>query len=254
MVFTHQTDHTVMLVSGPGTPHAMRGVPEKYFKFAYSSRYGFSVESDAMAFDKAVFDSMIGLSSDGKHYRVREQVNTAYLAGDVLFSTWAPWSDVAVETWIIPSGAWHLRVHSITSSRPLQTIEGGFAAPRTDFAADQRVEAGSSAYVVSMLGDFSGILDGSPRKRLARVNAPYANTSLMYPRTLVPQLLGDVAANEKTVFASAILAGPDKQALLQAWSTPPKFPTVAELEKLMADKGILVKITEDYNPTRPWHP
>ena len=254
MVFTHQPDHTVMLISGPGTSQVMRGVPEKYFKFAYSSRYGFSVESDPMAFGQAVFDSMIGLSDDGRHYRVRDQVNTAYLAGDVLFSTWTPWSDVAVETWIIPSGAWHLRVHRIKSSRPLQTIEGGFAAPRTDFAADQRVEAGSSAYAVSILGDFSGILDVSPRKRLARVNAPYGNTSLMFPRTLVPQLLGDVAANAQTIFASAILAGPDKRALLQAWSTPPQIPTVAELEELVANKGIRVKITEDYNPTRQWHP
>jgi hypothetical protein len=76
----------------------------------------------------------------------------------------------------------------------------------------------------------------------------------MFPRTLVPQLLGDVAANVQTVFASAILAGPDRQVLQQAWSTPPKIPTVEELEKLVADKGIRVKITEDYCPTHEWCP
>jgi hypothetical protein len=254
MVFTHQQSHTVMLVSGPGTTQMMRGVPEKYFKFAYSSRYGFSVESDALAFNQAVFDSMIGFSDDGKHYRVREHVNTASLAGDVLFSTWTPWSDVTVETWIIPSGAWHLRVHRITSLRSLQTIEGGFAAPRTDFDADQRFEVGSSAYVVSKLGDFSGILDDSPHERLARVNAPHGNTSLMFPRTLIPQLLGNVEANVPAVFASAILAGPDVQALLQTWTSPPKIPTVEELEKLVEERGVTIKITEDYNPTRQWYP
>jgi hypothetical protein len=254
MVFMHQKSHTVMLVSGPGTTQVMRGVPEKYFKFAYSSRYGFSVESDAMAFGQATFDSMIGFSDDGKHYRVREHVNTASLAGDVIFSTWTPWCDVTVESWIIPSGAWHLRVHRVTSLRAIQATEGGFAAPRTDFDADQRVATDSSAYIVSKLGDFSGILDGSPQKRLARVNEAYGNTSLMFPRTLVPQLLGNVEANVPAIFASAILAGPEGNELRQMWSAPPEIPTVEELEKLVTERGVKIKIVEDYNPTRPWYP
>jgi hypothetical protein len=33
MVFTRQPDHTMMLLSGPGTTKMMRGVLEKYFKF-----------------------------------------------------------------------------------------------------------------------------------------------------------------------------------------------------------------------------
>lgn len=254
MLFTHQKSHTVMLVSGPGTTQIMRGVPEKYFKFAYSSRYGFSVESDSLAFSQAAFDSMIGFSDDGKHYRVRENIETAFLAGDVLFSSWRPWGDITVESWIIPRGAWHLRVHRITSPRFIQAIEGGFAAPRTDFDADEKVVIGSAAYTISKLGDFSGILDGSSQTRAARVNAPHGNTSLMFTRTLVPQLLGNVEANVPTVFASAILAGPNGQELLHTWSTPPHIPTVTELENLVAERGVKIKIVEDYNPTREWHP
>jgi hypothetical protein len=251
MVFNHQPGHTVMLVSGPGTPQLMRGIPEKYMKFAYSSRYGFSVESDVLGFQQATFDSMIGLSDDGRHYRVREHCDSALIAGDTLFSTWHPWADVKVESWILPSGPWHIRVHRISSPRALTTIEGGFAAPRTDFAADQRVEDKASAFVVSRQGDFSGIVDASPgRQRSARVLAPHGNTNLMFPRTLVPQLLGDVQADVQTVFASAILAGPNGAELQRAWPSLSQIPSVEELQKIVVDKGIAVRAAEDFIPTR----
>ncbi|KAL1968628.1 hypothetical protein VTN77DRAFT_1454 [Rasamsonia byssochlamydoides] len=253
MVFVHQPDHTVMLVSGPGTPQLMRGIPEKYNKFAYSSRYGFSVESDAaLGFKMGAFDSMIALSDDHKHYRVREHCNTAMLAGDVLFSRWSPWNDVHIETWLIPSGLWHIRVHRITSARALSTIEGGFAAPRTDFSKDQtaadNAAASAAAQVISTLGDFSGIIDASTPRRSARVIAPHGNTNVMFPRTFVPQLLGDVQANVSTVFACAVLAGPDASTLQTAWSSPPTSPTVDQLEKLLAKKGVVVEITKEYIP------
>ncbi|KAL1984895.1 hypothetical protein VTN96DRAFT_8554 [Rasamsonia emersonii] len=246
MVFMHQPDHTVMLVSGPGTPQLMRGIPEKYNKFAYSSRYGFSVESDALGFSIGAFDSMIALSDDGRHYRVREHCDTAILAGDVLFSRWRPWDDVQIETWLVPSGLWHIRVHRILSARRLSTIEGGFAAPRTDFARDEISTESASAQVISTLGDFSGIVDASTPRRSARVIAPHGNTNVMFPRTFVPQLLGDVQANTPTVFACAVLAGP-ASAVRTASSSPPTVPAVDQLEKLL-EKGTVVEITKEYVP------
>jgi hypothetical protein len=252
MVFIHQPNHTVMLVSGPGTPQLMRHVPEKYMKFAYSSRYGFSIESDAREFLAGAFDSMIGLSDDGSHFRVREWCEEAIIAGDILFSTWKPWKDVVVESWLIPAGAWHIRVHRVSSPRELQTVEGGFAAPRTDFGRDIKVEEGHQAYVISKLGDFSGIIDLSPQHhaRKARVIPPHGNTNVMFPRTLVPQLLGVVSANTPTVFAAAILAGPDGHDVQKQWSNRPHIPTVDRLEVIIREKGRRVKIAEDYVPPR----
>ncbi|MGO7718972.1 DUF2264 C-terminal domain-containing protein, partial [Rhizobium johnstonii] len=46
----------------------MRCVTEKYAKFAYSARYGFSVESYERAFALAAFDSALAFSDDGLHY------------------------------------------------------------------------------------------------------------------------------------------------------------------------------------------
>jgi hypothetical protein len=248
MVFSHQPGHTVLFTAGPETGQAMRHVPEKYKKFAYSTRYGFSVENESLGFETGTFDSALALSDDNKHFRVREHCEDAYIAGDALFSLWRPWADVKVETWLIPRGAWHIRVHRVTSPRALATIEGGFAAPRADFSSDEKKAEGSSAWVLSQLGDFSGIVDSSPKQRSARVHAPHGNTSIMFPRTLVPQLKGDVQANTPTVFACAVLAGPEgKQTKSSAWDKPPSVPSVDELETLFKTKGVQVEVVKHYD-------
>ena len=114
----------------------MRGGTEKYAKFAYSSRYGFSIEADQCGFVSGAFDSALAFSDDGVHYRVRETNAEAKLAGDILYSRWSPWPDVTVETWLVPSAPWHVRVHRIRTPRALQTAEGGFAMARRDFDRD----------------------------------------------------------------------------------------------------------------------
>jgi hypothetical protein len=246
MVFCHQPGHTILLTAGPETGQQMRYVPEKYKKFAYSSRYGFSVESDSLGFQSGAFDSMIALSDDEKHYRVREHCVDAYLTGDVLYSLWNPWSDVKIETWLVPSGPWHIRVHRITSPRKLFTTEGGFAAPRLDFEADKTNADPNSAYVECELGDFSGILDFSSPRRSARVMAPHGNTSIMFPRTFVPQLTGVVEANLPTVYYCAVLAGPDGTTVKDAWSKPPTIPTVDELQEALEKNGVQVEVAKHY--------
>lgn len=251
LAFMHMPGHTIMLNSGPDSNKAMRFVPEKYLKFAYSSRYGFSVESDSRGFDVAVFDSMLAFSEDDIHYRVREHCEVAKMAGNKIYSLWRPWSDVIVETWLIPSANWHVRIHRIQSPRTLTAIEGGFAAPRADFNVDEVHIDDNAACVLCNEGDFSGILDvSSPPKRFGRVTKPHGNTSLMFPRTIVPQLKGTVEANETQVFACAVLAGPDGKSIKGKWQLPPIIPTIDELELEFQDKGEEISITKPYSSRR----
>ena len=257
MVFMHQPSHTTMLVSGPGTKQQMRGIPEKYNKFAYSSRYGFSVESDPLGFQNGAFDNMLALSDDGVHYRVREHYEEATLADDILFSRWRPWSDVEIKTWLIPGHSFHIRVHVVVSSRKLNTIEGGFAVPRADFDRDERNAHLHIAEVVCKSGDFSGIydafepsIDGNPvslLQRKARVHAPHGNTNLMYPRTLVPQLRGEVQPGITCVYRCVVAAGIWNEEMRHTWTETPSIPTVAELERLIAEKGVGVEVAKAYS-------
>ena len=214
MVLTHQPGHTVLLISGPGTSQLMRGIPEKYQKFAYSTRYGFSVESDPLGFKMGAFDSMIALSDGDIHYRVRENCVRAMIAGDCLYSLWRTWEDIDVETWLLPRGAWHVRVHRIRSPRDLSSIEGAFAAPRTDFDGDTKLVEGGSASVMSALGDFVKIIDSS----------------------------ASVRANVVTKLRCAVLTGPDGERMQSMSLSPPRTPTVEECEELFTKSGVDVEI------------
>lgn len=207
------------------------------FRFAYSSRYGFSVESDPLGFQTGAFDNMIAFSDDGVHYRVREHCIRAKIAGDRLYSLWRPWRDVTVETWLIPHSTYHIRVHRVISAIDLTSFEGGFAVPRTDFGRDERKVEGSAAMVISKLSDFSSIADASRNKRTARVVAPHGNTNVMFPRTLIPQLEGEIRASESTVFACVVSSRPGCHEPPEQWMSIPEIPTVEQCEAWFAEGG-----------------
>ncbi|KQO77531.1 DUF2264 domain-containing protein [Rhizobium sp. Leaf262] len=235
MVAFHTPGNVVLLASGQ-QHDKMRGAQEKYSKFVYSTRYAFNMEADDRHFASASFDGMLGLSDDGVHFRTRETMEEALIAEDCLYSRWRPWSDVVIETWLIPQNPWHVRVHRITSPRSLQSSEGGFAIPRVDFNQD-KVDVGALRAVCFGTDDVSAILDLSAQvERQGVAHQAIANTNLIHGRTLVPQLRATIAAGEKVIVtaAMALPAGPDAEAALNA---PPIRPDIEKLRALFEAKG-----------------
>lgn len=233
MVMMRTPGNVVALSSGQQN-WEMRFGAEKYAKFAYSSRYGFSVEADERQFRNAAFDGALGLSDDGRHYRVREQNVAAQIAGTTLYGRWTPWPDVTVETWLRPAGAWHIRVHRITTPRKLESSEGGFAVGRADMNADVlvgemgRVEARTPS-------DLSVIADLSQAKRQGVAHKALPNTNLIVGKTIVPQLRGTIEPGV-TVLVTAVAALPAGA----EFGDVPVAPDTAELEALFAAEGVEV--------------
>jgi hypothetical protein len=231
MVMMHTPGNVVALSTGQQN-WEMRAGAEKYAKFVYSSRYGFSVEADARAYDKGAFDGTLALSDDGRHFRVREQNEVARLAGSLLYSEWLPWADVKVETWLLPASPWHIRVHRITTPRALHATEGGFAVGRADGNTDIVVEETGRA-VARTPTDLSAIVDlMTADRRVGRTQKALPNTNLIVARTLVPQLRGRIATGV-TVLASAAMALPAEHADA-ALAAVPSLPDLAALEALAA--------------------
>jgi hypothetical protein len=236
MVAMHVDGDVVVLSSGQDHDK-MRGAAEKYAKFAYHTRYGFGVEADDRNFDWAGFDSMIGFSDDGVHFRAREMLDDALIAEDKLYSVWRPWADVRVETWLIPQAPWHIRVHRIQSARALKSKEGGFAIPRADFRADVATINGwkaqsEGAEDISVIVDLAG-------GREARVTAPIANTNLIHAKTNLPQLVGDVPVGT-TVFYTGVVALQKSPTAFIAASQVPTKPDIGALEALFRKMGARV--------------
>lgn len=235
MVAMHTPGNVVILACGQ-QHDKMRGANEKYSKFVYSTRYGFNIEADDRNFAAASFDGMLGLSDDGVHFRMRETLEEALIAGDRLYSRWRPWSDVTVETWLVPVNPWHIRVHRIITPRVLKTAEGGFAIERADFNSD-RVEQSEGRAIWHGQSDISAIIDLSPEIRRAGLTMnPIANTNLIHAKTLLPQLRGEIPTG-MTVIATAAVALPIGDYATKALQTPPAYPDVSELEHLFRSVG-----------------
>jgi hypothetical protein len=234
MVAFHTKGNVVALSSGQQN-WQMRHGTEKYAKFVYSSRYGFSVEVDERAYHSGAFDGALALSDDGRHYRVRETNEKAQVAGTALHAVWKPWSDVTVETWLLPANPWHVRVHRITTPRALHGTEGGFAIERADLNADTCIDEKGRAVARSKT-DLSAILDlGGQRDGRAFRALP--NTNLIASRTIVPQLRGDIPAGT-TVLVTAAMALPAAADGDAALASPPQAPNLAALEALFAREGV----------------
>jgi hypothetical protein len=213
----------------------MRGSNEKYAKFAYSTRYGFSIEANDRHFDAASFDNMLGLSDDGVHFRMRETLEEALIADAMLYSRWKPWADVTVETYLVPANPWHIRLHKITTPRILKTIEGGFAIARADFARD-RAEEEEGRAVWHGQTDLSVICDLMSDKRQGRAHVPIANTNLIHAKTNLPQLRGEIAQGE-TLFATAVLALPLSDFAYASLARVPAPPNLVSLQHIVLERG-----------------
>lgn len=234
MVAIHTPGNVVVLSSGQ-EHDKMRGSNEKYAKFVYSTRYGFNIEANDRHFDAASFDGMLGLSDDGVHFRMRETLDEALIADDMLYSRWKPWRDVAVETWLLPQNPWHLRIHRIDTPRELLSIEGGFAIPRADFGRDRSEEESGRAVWFGQ-EDVSAILDLGERQRLGRAHVPIANTNLIVAKTNLPQLRGAIPPG-RSVLVTAAFALPSGDAADRALGHPPSPPDLSALERLFDERG-----------------
>lgn len=186
---------------------------EKYEKFAYSTRFGFSVVKEAGTLKKGAFDSMLAVRGERGLWHARSGFERFALGeGEVSF-TWRPMDGVEIDTRLIPWGNWHVRCHTVRTERPLEAAEGGFAVARelpgkrpcepvrsTARAGEDRASArcgeGSCA-VFALAGYARGeVVEAEP------------NTSLMYPRTLIPTLLARLEPGE-TRLVCAVCASDD---------------------------------------------
>jgi hypothetical protein len=233
MIIANPPGDAVVLLAGP-IPGDIRYGPEKYGKFAYSARYGFSIESDLRRFDEAVLDNALGFSEDGKYFRVRQSNERIRIAGETLFSAWRPYPDIKVQSWIWWHGPFHIRVHRIETRAGIMTIEGGFAL-RSDRPADIKTKLVPGLAAVETASDHSAIIDlGSTVTRRMRVHLAPPNTNLIAPRTAVPQLFGDLPKGV-SVLACAVIAQGNPAAVRAALVHPPPRPDISALEALAAN-------------------
>ncbi|MRS89773.1 DUF2264 domain-containing protein [Enterobacteriaceae bacterium RIT714] len=207
LMHADDSQHVTMLTAGQLELNNYVNTEAKYTKFAYSSRFGFTIERGRYGIKHAACDSMLLLSDGDNYFRGRRACEEVRVDENFIFSRWSPWHDVQIDSWLVPFGEWHLRLHRVNSARTLQTVEGGFAVMKTDHQLREK-----GCYLHADNGS-SVIVDLSPdlsRQPDSIVTPP--NSSVMFAECAsIPVLTADLPQGESWLCCAVTASGQQKK-------------------------------------------
>ncbi|KAF3199284.1 hypothetical protein TWF106_003968 [Orbilia oligospora] len=197
-IITRLGGHTFLLSSKQQCHYPLRAADAKYGKFAYSSAFAYSVSTGSYSLWSSAPDSTLSVTyGDDAEWKTRKKCDTdgiEFIEGtSVLVSTWTPLEGVGVKTWLIPPAEetpnWHIRIHHITTARPIKTAEGSFTVSNErrgdnrelDIYAegnDGRFGSVNEAFAVSRSGAV-GIVDAGTTNRAGETMNMDSNSNLL---------------------------------------------------------------------------
>ncbi len=151
MIVTNTGDNAILYANGMGTDAEHGQMAEKYAKFAYSSKYGFSVSRSSRSPQQMSADSTLMFDVKGYMYVNRLSKSCELLSDKRLKIVWSPCEGIDVETIITPYANSHKREHTIKAAFSCLAYDTGFAIGWENGAAKIEVSDGEAS-VVSSLG------------------------------------------------------------------------------------------------------
>lgn len=197
MVVQRDGNNVVALVPGRAELDDHSHTVEKYSKFAYSSRFGFSISRAPYTLPQMAPDSMLCFQV-GRLYYVRDTVEPEYRVGpDGIETCWSPVDGVRVTTRIEPTPTGHIRTHVIESAYDCAAYDCGFAVNADDRLASAR-EADGPRAEARCGEDFCAVtsLEGAGR---GEVLLPDPNTNLIFPKTAIPMAVYHIRRGTRTI-------------------------------------------------------
>lgn len=159
-------------------------VPEKYSKFAYSTRFGFSVARSQIILHENAPDSSLAFVIDGDDYVfVRKYSDSYEVLEDRVISRWHPFPGISVTTTIIPKEYGHERIHEIESQFNCTAYDCGFSVEKFTEGYEQKAEGSES--VVSYKKQGCHVSGKGPEAKGIVIEAD-PNTNLLYPNASIP--------------------------------------------------------------------
>lgn len=172
MIIQRRKDGNVVALPGGRTlPHVHTHTEEKYGKFAYSTKYGFSVMRAPLNMQEAAADSVLSFEYMG-HVFMRGQADDYTVTEEKIISEWSPLPGIQVYTEIIPTKEGHRRHHTIESQYECKAYDTGFALP---------LEKPEGCTLRSLVGQ--GIF---------QMLKPDPNTNLICSKTVIPMVVYDI--------------------------------------------------------------
>ncbi|WP_394526765.1 DUF2264 domain-containing protein [Lacrimispora sp. JR3] len=159
-------------------------VPEKYSKFAYSTRFGFSVARSQIVLHENAPDSTLAFVIDGDDYVfVRKYSDFYEVSEERVISSWHPFPGIKVNTTIVPQDYGHLRVHVIESQFDCVAYDCGFSVEKFTEEYEQKAE-GEQSYIFQKKQGCKVSGKGPGAKGVIIEADP--NTNVLYPNASIP--------------------------------------------------------------------
>lgn len=164
--------------------HPFPQMEEKYAKLAYCSRYAFSAARSQRTPEEAAPDSVLSFRYLG-HIFVKAAPESWEMTENGTRAVWSPLPGVQVVTEIALCDGGHLRRHTVTSEITCEAFDAGFAVP--DDCPGAAHSCTATAARAEHPGGFCAAEDLTGRGT-PLVLDPVPNTSLQYPRTVIPMV------------------------------------------------------------------
>ena len=129
MTMQRVNGYAVALTGGQYTTWSMSHSPEKYSKFAYSSRYGFSVSRTTDCMYGALPDNTLAFDIDERIYYRTRCIEHSMTEDGSHYSKWSPCRGIMVETTLIPTENGHIRRHTVNCDFDCTAYDTTFSTP-----------------------------------------------------------------------------------------------------------------------------
>ena len=139
--------YSVALTAGQWATWSPTHCAEKYSKFAYSSRYGFSISRSLESLGAAAPDSTLAFEIDGQIFYRRKCIEARVNADGSIYSKWSPMKGILVESVVIPTENGHIRRHNVTADDTYVAYDTAFALPAG--LDDGEIEGGGEKILIS---------------------------------------------------------------------------------------------------------
>jgi len=193
MLIRHVDGEVFATTAGP-IQTRMRNTSDKYGKFAYSTLFGFAVESTAWLHLDQCGDNLLAFSDVGRFWHTRENITAHTLHENGLVTSWSAGNLANITTIQVVDGQSELRLHFVEALDTVQCIESGYAVPRwayREFNEDLLgVDSGIKPFqqcLISGNGRYSSVRDlATPR--IAQIASMQPNTHILFAQACVPVL------------------------------------------------------------------
>lgn len=193
MLITREENHVQMYPVGQHSAAEHGCCAAKYEKFVYSNLFGFSVPRGNTP-ESGAFDNTLAISPKGENfYRMRCDVENCRVTKEYTRSVYHIGKNVEIESYVIPLGAWHVRIHYINTSEAIDVIEGGYAVPKEKAGrkyGNDMIKESERAIFCEFPWGISGIaaLEGSGAEQKPVLVQAFPNTNLLHNLTVIPMI------------------------------------------------------------------